>query len=110
MTAHLKVIATLLILLLAGCSIAPSTADREAFVDRNRPVLTDAQAEAIVSGQVLMGMDTRQVRASWGAPSRTREQVTGSSRILTWYWGGPGTGTYQYVSFRNGRVISAGSL
>jgi hypothetical protein len=74
------------VVLAAGCaSTDKAAALRETYV-MDHPDLTEVQANAILAGEIVLGMDREMVTASWGEPTRT-EDVQVEDATEHWVYG-----------------------
>lgn len=72
--------------LFAGCATTGSTnAKRSMYVDAH-PELPEIMAEAILNGQIMVGMTYDMVQAAWGKPSRS-EPVQEEDAVTNWIYG-----------------------
>ncbi len=71
---------------LSGCATTNSSlASREAFVV-DHPDLSEVQADAILEGRVMLGMNGEMVTAAWGDPTRV-EMVKAEDANFQWIYG-----------------------
>jgi hypothetical protein len=57
------------VLVLTGCAADQAASRRSTFVDEH-PSLSETMAEAILNGQIMVGMSEEMVKVSWGSPAR----------------------------------------
>lgn len=66
------VVSMALVLVVAGCaSVDRAALNRSLYVDQH-PELTELQAEAILAGQIMVGMNQDMVQTAWGKPVRVQ--------------------------------------
>ncbi len=74
-------------LLLAGCATTNHAAlERAAFVDRH-PELTEQMAEALLDGQIMVGMSREMVQIAWGSPVRVETVDGEDDAVVHWIYG-----------------------
>ncbi len=82
----LVLIAVLIGALLAGCAVTDKAAmKRSLFVDQH-PELSEAMAEALVNGRVMVGMTQEMVQVAWGKPVRI-EPIKAEDVSSHWIYG-----------------------
>jgi len=90
------------LILLSGCITF-----RERYVN-SHPGLDDKTREAILKGQIFIGMTAEQVEASWGSPDKIHKSVGATWSREQWVYGGlKPAGNYvrpTYVYFEKDRV------
>lgn len=90
----------------AGCSSVDQAAQQRSLYVDSHPELSELMAEAILNGQIMVGMSEEMVHASWGKPART-ESVNDDPELTThWIYGNyfvGGTLTELYFD-RQGRL------
>jgi hypothetical protein len=57
------------VLVLSGCAADQAATRRTTYVDEH-PDLSEVMAEAILNGQIMVGMSEEMVKNSWGSPAR----------------------------------------
>jgi len=90
--------ALVLLLVVVGCT--PSVR-RAAYLDAH-PELPALEAQRIAEGLIWRGMTDEQLRASWGAPWRTREHANMAGTCLVLEYGPRRSPTWVFV--RGGHV------
>ena len=94
------------ILVIAGCgSVNRTLMTRTLFVD-DHPELSEMQADAILNGQIMVGMNNEMVTAAWGKPSRI-QTVEANDASKQWIYGNyfvGGTITNLYFDFE-GKLV-----
>jgi hypothetical protein len=72
--------------LVSGCATTNQAAlNRTLFVDAH-PELSELMADAILNGQIMVGMTEEMVSAAWGRPSRV-EAVEEDDAVSRWIYG-----------------------
>lgn len=72
--------------LFAGCATTNGALlQREAYV-MDHPDLSEVQAEAILAGQIMLGMSEEMVNVAWGSPTRI-ESVRQDDAVTHWIYG-----------------------
>jgi hypothetical protein len=73
-------------ILLAGCASTNRAAiERSLYVDKH-PTLSEQMAEAILNGQIMVGMTEEMVQVAWGKPVRV-EDVSEEEAAKHWIYG-----------------------
>lgn len=73
-----KICCAALAITLAGCATTGGTGDTRALYVTQHPEVSREFANAILAGNVLMGMSPDMVHAAWGSPTRI-EKTSGKS-------------------------------
>jgi hypothetical protein len=74
------------VLVLSGCATTNQAAmNRALFVDAH-PELSELMADAILNGQIMVGMNQEMVSAAWGKPSRV-EAIEEDDVVTRWIYG-----------------------
>jgi hypothetical protein len=71
--------------LVAGCAVNSGAGKRSLYVD-SHPELDVVYAEAILNGQIMVGMSQEMVEASWGKPSRVENVQSTTAEDPTAHW------------------------
>ena len=85
---------------------ANAVADRRRSFVNEHPGLQGRFAQAILAGEVEIGMTEAMVRASWGRPSDINRTVTATMTREQWVYDGGRFGSDTYLYFRNGRLTT----
>lgn len=73
---------------------------RRKLYTEEHPELSDRIREAILGGNLVLGMSAEEARAAWGAPSRVNKTVNAYTVSEQWVYGDT------YVYFENGKLNS----
>jgi hypothetical protein len=75
------------VLLVAGCTTADQAAMKRSLYVDEHPELPELMAEAILNGQIMVGMTEKMVETAWGKPARI-EAVTEQEPVTSrWIYG-----------------------
>ena len=88
MSQRLSLILVVLIIgtfLIAGCASNRAAQRRSLYVD-DHPELSEQMAEAILDGQIMVGMTGEMVQVAWGTPVRT-ETIDEGEFAEIWVYG-----------------------
>jgi len=89
-----------------GCFGFATKSSRKAYVEKDGYYLTHEQKNAILNGNIMVGMTIFDVEASWGVPQRkiVSEGVGGSTEQWCYGSSGPGGPYSQFVYFVDGEM------
>ena len=82
----LVLIALVIGVLIAGCTVTDKAAMRRGLYVDEHPELSEAMAEALVNGRVMVGMTQEMVQVAWGKPGRI-EPVKEEDVTSHWIYG-----------------------
>jgi len=77
------------VLVLSGCAADQAATRRNTYVDEH-PDLSEMMAEAILNGQIMVGMTEEMVKVSWGSPARVATVTNakeGDDAKVQWIYG-----------------------
>lgn len=74
------------VFLISGCTTTSTAVKNRTFYVDAHPELSEMMAEAILNGQIMVGMSHEMVTASWGNPSRI-EAVQEEGVTAHWIYG-----------------------
>jgi len=74
------------VLVLSGCASNQAETRRTTFVDEH-PDLSEVMAEAILNGQIMVGMSEEMVKSSWGSPARVGTASDEDDAKVQWIYG-----------------------
>jgi hypothetical protein len=73
------------VILVAGCSTNGAAVKRSSYVDEH-PELPELMADAILSGQIMVGMTQEMVEVAWGKPARVEDVAEEEDSDITTQW------------------------
>ena len=73
------------VILVAGCSTNGASVKRSSYVDEH-PELPELMADAILGGQIMVGMTEEMVEVAWGKPARVEDVTVADEKDITTQW------------------------
>jgi len=82
----LVLVALVLGALIAGCTVTDKAAMKRGLYVDEHPELSEALAEALINGRVMVGMTQEMVEVAWGKPVRV-EPIKAEDVVSHWIYG-----------------------